>query len=186
MWGSLNIFGKKKEDAAAEAPAPKTVVSETPAPLAPPISPSQTPDPAPAPVYAPSPWDEHGMDMGMGGEIEAGLVARAGDKLEPGTTVADRDAIATALKTVYDPEIPVDIYELGLIYEINIEMDGTVHLVMTLTAPGCPVAGILPQQVADAAASVEGVGEVDVTLVWDPPWDMEKMSEDAKLALGMY
>ncbi|MDG2033799.1 MAG: SUF system Fe-S cluster assembly protein [Rhodospirillales bacterium] len=126
------------------------------------------------------------MDMGEGGEIEAGLVARAGSKLEPGSAVADRDAIATALKTVYDPEIPVDIYELGLIYEINIEMDGTVHLVMTLTAPGCPVAGILPQQVADAAASVEGVGEVDVTLVWDPPWDMEKMSEDAKLALGMY
>ena len=125
--------------------------------------------------------------MGMGGEIEAGLVARAGSALEPGSTVAERDAIAAALKTVYDPEIPVDIYELGLIYEVNIEMDGTVHLVMTfLTAPGCPVAGILPQQVADAAASVEGVGEVDVTFVWDPPWDMEKMSEDAKLALGMY
>ena len=178
MWGSLNIFGKKKQKVAEIQSA------DDPAAVA---SLSQTPDQAPEaaqPVYAPSPWD--GDDMGMGGEIEAGLVARAGSALEPGSTVAERDAIAAALKTVYDPEIPVDIYELGLIYEVNIEMDGTVHLVMTLTAPGCPVAGILPQQVADAAASVEGVGEVDVTLVWDPPWDMEKMSEDAKLALGMY
>ena len=184
MWGTLNIFGKKKRELAdiqgAEEPA-----------VAPAITPKQTDNPnpdKPPPVYGPSPWDEQGvgMDMEGGGEIEAGLVARAGSALEPGTTVADRDALAIALKTVYDPEIPVDIYELGLIYEINIEMDGTVHLVMTLTAPGCPVAGILPQQVADAAASVEGVGEVDVTLVWDPPWDMEKMSEDAKLAMGMY
>lgn len=100
--------------------------------------------------------------------------------------VASREAIAEALKTVYDPEIPVDIYELGLIYEINIEVNGDIRLVMTLTAPGCPVAGILPQQVADAAASVEGAGEIEVTLVWDPPWDMEKMSEDAKLALDMF
>ena len=178
MWGALNIFGKKKQEVAETQPA------EDPAAVS---ALSQTPDQAPQtaqPVYAPSPWGE--QDMGMNGEIEAGLVARAGSALKPGSTVAARDAIATALKTVYDPEIPVDIYELGLIYEVNIEMDGTVHLVMTLTAPGCPVAGILPQQVADAAASVEGVGEVDVTLVWEPPWDMEKMSEDAKLALGMY
>ena len=178
MWGALSIFGKKKRKVAEIQSA------DDPAAVA---SLSQTPDQAPEtaqPVYAPSPWD--GGDMGMGGEIQAGLVARAGSALEPGSTVAERDAIAAALKSVYDPEIPVDIYELGLIYEVNIEIDGTVHLIMTLTAPGCPVAGILPQQVADAAASVEGVGEVAVTLVWDPPWDMEKMSEDAKLALGMY
>ena len=91
-----------------------------------------------------------------------------------------------ALKTVYDPEIPVDIYELGLIYEIKQADDGSVKLDMTLTAPGCPVAGILPQQVADAVSSVDGTGEVEVFLVWDPPWDMEKMSEEAKLALGMF
>ena len=100
--------------------------------------------------------------------------------------LAAMEEIGEALKTVYDPEIPVDIYELGLIYEINIEISGDIKLVMTLTAPGCPVAGILPQQVADAAASVEGTGEIEVTLVWDPPWDTEKMSEDAKLAVGMY
>ena len=123
----------------------------------------------------------------MDGDIpKTGVVARAGNPLQPGTELASKEEVGVALKTVYDPEIPVDIYELGLIYEINIEINGDIKLVMTLTAPGCPVAGILPQQVADAAASVEGTGEIEVTLVWDPPWDTEKMSEDAKLALGMY
>jgi len=86
---------------------------------------------------------------------------------------------------VYDPEIPVDIYELGLIDKLDIADNGNLRIEMTLTAPGCPVAGILPQQVADAAASVDGIGEVEVYLVWDPAWDVEKMSEDAKLALGI-
>ena len=93
--------------------------------------------------------------------------------------------IIGALKTVYDPEIPVDIYELGLIYGIEEEKDN-VKVKMTLTAPGCPVAGILPQQVADAAAAIEGVGEVEVYLVWEPAWDMANISEDAKLALGLF
>ncbi len=189
MWGALNIFGKKKDTDMNDS-APSTEPLETPQPAAaePAIA---APEPAaapqvaqePEPVYAPSPWDEYGADMGG---MEAGVVAHAGEALAPGTKVAEQEAVATALKTVYDPEIPVDIYELGLIYEINIEMNGDVRLVMTLTAPGCPVAGILPQQVADAAASVDGVGEVEVTLVWDPPWDPDKMSEDAKLALGMF
>ena len=115
-----------------------------------------------------------------------GLVGKAGELFEEGTAVRPKDAIIEALKTVYDPEIPVDIYELGLIYELDIAESGGVKVQMTLTAPGCPVAGILPQQVADAAASVDGTGEVEVYLVWEPAWDMEKMSEDAKLALGMY
>ena len=89
------------------------------------------------------------------------------------------------MRTVYDPEIPVDIYELGLIYKLDIADDGNLRIEMTLTAPGCPVAGILPQQVADAAASVDGIGKVEVYLVWNPAWDMEKMSEDAKLALDI-
>lgn len=100
--------------------------------------------------------------------------------------VASREAVVDALKTVYDPEIPVDIYELGLIYEIDIAQDGDIKITMSLTAPGCPVAGILPQQVAEAAASLTGTGEVEVFLVWDPPWDAEMMSEDAKLALGFF
>ena len=102
-----------------------------------------------------------------------------------GEAVADKDAIFDAFRTVYDPEIPVDIYELGLIYELNIGRDGSVNIIMSLTAPGCPVAGEMPGQVAEAVAAVEGVGEVAVELTWDPPWTPERMSEDARLALGV-
>ena len=114
-----------------------------------------------------------------------GTVARAGAPLEPGTAPASFDAVADALRTVYDPEIPVNIYELGLIYRLDIGPDGKVDIDMTLTAPGCPVAGTLPTSVAEAAASVEGTGEVEVRLVWDPPWTPAKMSEDAKMALDI-
>jgi FeS assembly SUF system protein len=96
-------------------------------------------------------------------------------------------AVVEALKTVYDPEIPVDIYELGLIYDIGIEADGKVAIKMTLTAPGCPVAGTMPQMVEDAIrAKVPGVNEVEVELVWDPPWDFTRMSEAARLELNMF
>ena len=113
------------------------------------------------------------------------FTAHAGGPLAPGSTVASEDAVVTALRTVYDPEIPVNIYELGLIYGLNIGADGAVAVDMTLTAPGCPVAGELPKWVADAVADVDGVGEVEVKLVWEPGWTPERMSEDAKLALGM-
>ena len=113
-------------------------------------------------------------------------VARAGAPLADGAKPATQETITDALRTVYDPEIPVNIYELGLIYDMKMADDGSVALTMTLTAPGCPVAGILPQQVAEAAAKVEGVGEVEVKLVWEPPWSMERMSEEARLALDMY
>jgi len=99
--------------------------------------------------------------------------------------VATKDQIIAALREVYDPEIPVNLYDLGLIYDINISMDGTVFINMSLTAPGCPVAGEMPGDVAGAVAKVSGTGEVTVTLVWDPPWTPERMSEDARLALGM-
>lgn len=115
------------------------------------------------------------------------LVAQAGSPREDGSgQKPERAAIEAALREVYDPEIPVNIYDLGLIYEIFEGQDGTVELTMTLTAPGCPVAGILPQQVADAVASADGVGEVFVTLTWEPAWTMDKMSEDARMALGMF
>jgi FeS assembly SUF system protein len=115
-----------------------------------------------------------------------GLVGKAGEPKDEGKAVPSEEAVADALRTVYDPEIPVDIYELGLIYKMDFAENGNLKIDMTLTAPGCPVAGILPQQVADAAASVDGIGEVEVYLVWQPAWDMEKMSEDAKLALGFF
>ena len=90
-----------------------------------------------------------------------------------------------AMRDVYDPEIPVNIYDLGLIYNFTIGDVGNVNAEMSLTSPGCPVAGDLPGWVADAVAKVEGIGEVEVKLVWDPPWTPELMSEDAKLALGV-
>jgi len=94
--------------------------------------------------------------------------------------------LVAALKTVYDPEIPVDIYELGLIYRIDIEDDRSVKIDMTLTAPGCPVAGDMPGWVQNAVSAVPGVGQVDVKLVFDPPWDMSRMSDEARLALNMF
>lgn len=94
--------------------------------------------------------------------------------------------IIGALKTVYDPEIPADIYELGLIYRIDIDDDRNVEVDMTLTAPGCPVAGEMPIWVQNAVSSVDGVGQVKVNLVFDPPWDISRMSDEARLALNMF
>ncbi|MGY9003003.1 MAG: DUF59 domain-containing protein, partial [Rhodospirillales bacterium] len=91
-----------------------------------------------------------------------------------------------AMRTVYDPEIPVNIYDLGLIYTHDITEQGDVAITMSLTAPGCPVAGEMPGMVADAVALVEGLGVVDVKIIWEPAWTQELMSEDAKLALGMF
>lgn len=95
------------------------------------------------------------------------------------------DMIA-AIKTVYDPEIPVDIYELGLIYRIDIDDDRNVDVDMTLTAPGCPVAGDMPVWVEQAIHMVEGIGDVKVNLTFDPPWDISRMSDEARVALNMY
>jgi len=96
------------------------------------------------------------------------------------------DAIIAALKTVYDPEIPADIYELGLIYKIDIEDDRTVLIDMTLTAPGCPVAGEMPGWVENAVATVPGVSGVNVNMAFDPPWDQSRMSDEARVALDMW
>ena len=94
--------------------------------------------------------------------------------------------IIAAVKTVYDPEIPVDVYELGLIYKVDISDDRNVEVDMTLTAPGCPVAGEMPIWVENAIASVDGIGIVNVNMVFDPPWDMSRMSEEAQVALNWY
>jgi len=96
------------------------------------------------------------------------------------------DDIVAALKTVYDPEIPADIYELGLIYKVDIEDDRTVKIDMTLTAPGCPVAGEMPGWVENAVRTVEGVMDVEVSMVFDPPWTPDRMSEEAQIAVGWY
>lgn len=96
------------------------------------------------------------------------------------------DDIISALKTIYDPEIPADIYELGLIYKIDIEDDRSVKIDMTLTAPGCPVAGEMPGWVENAVCTVEGVSGVEVSMVFDPPWTPDRMSEEAQVAIGWY
>ena len=97
---------------------------------------------------------------------------------------AIKETIIETLKTCYDPEIPVDIYELGLIYDIEIDETSKVDVTMTLTTPACPVAGMLLEQVESSVGSVEGVREARVQLVWDPPWNPSKMSEAARLELG--
>jgi FeS assembly SUF system protein len=96
------------------------------------------------------------------------------------------DAIVAALKTVYDPEIPADIYELGLIYRVDISDDRAVAIDMTLTAPGCPVAGEMPLWVENAVSTVPGVRDVKVNMTFDPPWDQSRMSDEARIALDMW
>lgn len=94
------------------------------------------------------------------------------------------DAVVEACRTVYDPEIPVNILDLGLIYTIEINEENEVRIIMTLTAPGCPVAGDMPGWVAEAIEPLPGVKQVDVELTWEPPWGMEMMSDEARLELG--
>ena len=110
----------------------------------------------------------------------AGLVA------DPAKTDEFREPIQRALKTVFDPEIPVDIWELGLIYDVFVTADRVAAIRMTLTAPGCPVAQILPGQVADAVRGVAGIADAKVDVVWEPSWTKDRMSDVAKLQLGMW
>ena len=118
--------------------------------------------------------------------VPEGTSARAGAKLLEGQQKAPDEAIVEALRTVHDPEIPVNIYDLGLIYDTERLEDGDVRILMTLTAPACPVAGEMPFDVAAAVSGVDGVGEVEVVLTWEPPWTQDRMTEDAKLILNIY
>lgn len=118
-------------------------------------------------------------------DTSSGYTAYAGTVLTEANGPADAVAVEDALKTVHDPEIPVNIFDLGLIYDVNRQSNGDVHITMSLTAPGCPVAGEMPGQVAEAVAAVDGVGKVAVELVWEPAWSPERMSEDAKMALDL-
>jgi FeS assembly SUF system protein len=123
---------------------------------------------------------------------EAALSEAGPGASEPGSSIPKEELeqltadIVAALKTVYDPEIPADIYELGLVYKIDVDDARNVAIDMTLTSPGCPVAAEMPGWVENAVASVAGVGQVSVKLTFDPPWDKDRMSDEAKLLLGMY
>jgi FeS assembly SUF system protein len=112
--------------------------------------------------------------------------ASSGSALTPEELETLSQELIAALKTVYDPEIPVDIYELGLIYKVDVADNKDVTIDMTLTAPGCPVAGEMPGMVKDAVKTVKGIGEVKVNMTFDPPWTPDRMSEEAKLELNMF
>jgi FeS assembly SUF system protein len=105
--------------------------------------------------------------------------------LTPIETELIRSQVIEALKTVYDPEIPINIYELGLVYDVDVDTDGIVNIQMTLTSPGCPVAGTLPGEVESKARAESGATDVNVDLVWEPPWSMDRMTDEAKLELGL-
>ncbi len=113
-------------------------------------------------------------------------MATAGKSKPSDEKTASREDVIEALKTVCDPEIMINIWDMGLVYDIRIADNGNIDIDMTLTAPGCPVAGILPQQAADAVALVEGTGIVTVKIVWEPAWSMERLSEDARAMMELF
>ena len=122
-------------------------------------------------------------------EVPAALqdyIAHAGKPLPVGEKTASREDVVEALKTVSDPEIMINIYDMGLVYKIDVKDNGDVYIEMTVTAPTCPVAGILPQQAADAVALVEGTGNVDVKIVWEPAWSIERLSDEAKMMIELF
>lgn len=112
-------------------------------------------------------------------------IAYAGQEKPSGEKTAAKEDIIEALKTVSDPEIMINVYDMGLIYNIDLRENGDVYIEMTLTAPTCPVAGILPQQVADAVAMVEGTGRVEVKVVWEPAWSLDMISDDVRMMMDM-
>ena len=116
----------------------------------------------------------------------APFTAKAGKKNNICTRKIELLEVIKCIETIYDPEIPVNIYDLGLIYDINLLENNDIKIKMSLTAPGCPVAGEMPGQVADTIAKIDDVGLIEVELVWEPPWTKDRMSEDAKMALDIY
>ncbi|MBW2734268.1 MAG: SUF system Fe-S cluster assembly protein [Deltaproteobacteria bacterium] len=115
----------------------------------------------------------------------SGSAGEAAAMLETNEEGSLEEQVIAAIQTVHDPEIPVNVYDLGLIYEVDLLPLGRINIQMTLTSPACPVAGSLPGEVEDAVRRVEGVQDVQVELVWDPPWDFDMMTEDAKLELNL-
>ena len=116
----------------------------------------------------------------------APYIATAGNKNTKPTRLIDKSEIVENLKTIHDPELPVNIYDLGLIYDIKLIDKNDLKITMSLTAPGCPVAGEMPKQVANTLAKIPNIGLIVVELVWEPAWTKDRMSEDAKLALDIY
>ena len=112
--------------------------------------------------------------------------ATAGEPLKKGQEKASLETIIEAIRQVYDPEIPINVYDMGLIYHIDIKENGDIFIDMSLTAPGCPVAGVLPAQVAQAVADVEGAGVTTVKVVWEPQWTIERMTEEGRAMIDLF
>ena len=126
------------------------------------------------------------MPHHISSDTNAPFIATAGNKNDVDIKKIDESEIIECLKTIHDPELPVNIYDLGLIYEIKLIKKNDLKIKMSLTAPGCPVAGEIPVQVANTLAKIPNIGLIEVELVWEPAWTKDRMSEDAKLALDIY
>ena len=113
-------------------------------------------------------------------------VAKAGKPLKQGSVIASRDEVMEALKTVCDPEIMINIWDMGLVYKLDQKENGDVSIEMTVTSPMCPVAGVLPEQAAQAVAALDGAGEVEVKIVWEPAWSIEMLSDEAKAMFEVF
>ena len=142
--------------------------------------------PQSAPGHVPAGDEQPSLGEPGASPSPSAIVERESSTIPPDELERLHADLVAALKTVYDPEIPVDIYELGLIYRLEVDDNRNVEVDMTLTAPGCPVAGDMPGWVENAVSSVPGVGQVKVKLMFDPPWDMSRMSDEARLALNMF
>jgi FeS assembly SUF system protein len=179
MFSSL--FGRKKDPDPPEAPVATAAVADA-APAAPESSVSTVSAEATA-------VSDGGLDVGA---LLAPPPASASSsqpqigEIDPVKTEAMKPAIVDAISTVFDPEIPVNIYELGLIYEINVDTDSRVGIHMTLTSPACPSAQQLPSEVRYKVKALDGVADCNVEIVWEPPWTKDMMSETAKLSLGIF
>ena len=119
-------------------------------------------------------------------DLSKEYIAYAGKDKPDDEPAATKDDVIIALKTVCDPEIMINIYDMGLIYNIDIKDNGDVFIDMTLTAPGCPAAGVLPQQAADAVSALKGVGNVEVKIVWEPAWSLDKLSDEARAMIDFF
>ena len=168
-----------------DAPPPKAQAGSAGAP-APAAPPPRAPEPAAAPAPPDPAFDTSALTAPPPAEAAAGAASAKPVKADPVRTLELTPKIVEQLSTVYDPEIPVNIYELGLIYDIAVEADGLAVISMTLTAPGCPAAVTLPAEVQGKVKSIDGVSDARVDLVWEPPWTKDRMTEAAKLQLGIF
>jgi FeS assembly SUF system protein len=196
----FSIFGKrgKKDEADAATPAAPAAVAapEAPAVSAGPAAAATAvaADPYPEPAAGdPSPWAEAAAGLNLDALLAPTPTTAAATPSQPEVGPADeartealKPQIVEALSTIFDPEIPVNIYELGLIYEVFVDANNIVGVKMTLTSPACPSAQQLPSEARYKVKAVEGVADCNVEIVWEPPWTKEMMSETAKLSLGIF